>query len=109
MRIRKLLSLCLLFFVSWAIAVGCNPTTDSNTATTPENPPIVLGYSSWPGWWPWYIAEKEGLFEANGANVKLQWFDGYIESMEALAAGQIDANCQTLNDTISFAARGGEW
>ena len=104
MRIRKFLSLCLLFCLSWAIAVGCNPTTDSNTATAPEDPPIVMGYSSWPGWWPWYIAEKEGLFAANGANVKLQWFDGYIESMEALAAGQIDANCQTLNDTISFAA-----
>lgn len=105
MRIRKFLSLCLLFCLSWAIAVGCNPTTDSSSSTTPsEDAPIVMGYSSWPGWWPWYIAEKEGLFAANGANVKLQWFDGYIESMEALAAGQIDANCQTLNDTISFAA-----
>ena len=105
MRIRKFLSLCLLFSLSWAIVVGCNPTTDSSSSTTPsEDAPIVMGYSSWPGWWPWYIAEKEGLFAANGANVKLQWFDGYIESMEALAAGQIDANCQTLNDTISFAA-----
>ncbi|MDY6940000.1 MAG: ABC transporter substrate-binding protein [Cyanobacteriota bacterium] len=106
MRIRKFLSLCVLFFLSWAIVVGCNPTTDSaSTPSTPsEDAPIVMGYSNWPGWWPWYIAEKEGLFAANGANVKLQWFDGYIESMEALAAGQIDANCQTLNDTISFAA-----
>jgi NitT/TauT family transport system substrate-binding protein len=63
-----------------------------------------MGYSSWAGWWPWAIAEEEGLFEANGANVELIWFDGYLESMEALAAGQLDANCQTLNDTISFAA-----
>lgn len=67
-------------------------------------PPIKLGYSSWPGWWPWYIAEKEGLFEANGVNVDLIWFDGYLESMEAFAAGQLDGNTQTLNDTISFAA-----
>ncbi len=64
----------------------------------------MIGYSTWPGWWPWAIAEKEGLFEANGVNVEMKWFDGYIESMEAFAAGQLDGNCQTLNDTISFAA-----
>ena len=65
--------------------------------------PIVIGYSTWPGWWPWAIAEEEKLFAANNVNVEMKWFDGYIESMETLAAGQIDGNCQTLNDTISFA------
>jgi NitT/TauT family transport system substrate-binding protein len=63
-----------------------------------------MGYSSWAGWWPWAIAEQEGLFKANGLNVQLRWFDGYLESLQALAAGQLDANCQTLNDTIAFAA-----
>lgn len=67
-----------------------------------QDDPIVIGYSSWAGWWPWAIAEAEGLFEANGANVEMRWFDGYIESMEAFAAGQLDGNTQTLNDTISF-------
>jgi hypothetical protein len=33
----------------------------------------------------------------------MKWFDGYLESMQALAAGQLDGNSQTLNDTISFA------
>ena len=74
--------------------------TDSGEAL----PPIKLGYSSWPGWWPWYIAEQEGLFEENGVDVELIWFDGYLESMEAFVAGQLDGNTQTLNDTISFAA-----
>lgn len=98
---------------SLLIAVSCAPSPDSGTtdATSPSPDatetaaaPIKMGYSSWAGWWPWAIAEEEGLFEANGANVELIWFDGYLESMEALAAGQLDANCQTLNDTISFAA-----
>ncbi|NEO34719.1 MAG: aliphatic sulfonate ABC transporter substrate-binding protein, partial [Symploca sp. SIO3C6] len=35
---------------------------------------------------------------------EMKWFDGYLASMEAFAAGQLDGNCQTLNDTISFAA-----
>jgi NitT/TauT family transport system substrate-binding protein len=64
---------------------------------------VVIGYSAWAGWWPWAIAEKEGLFAKNGANVKLQWFDNYTNSIKTLAAGQLDGNCQTLNDTIAFA------
>lgn len=107
MKIRKLLSFLAIFCLSLAVAAGCNsaanaPEGSSSTASTEA--PIVMGYSNWAGWWPWAIAEEEGLFEANGANVELRWFDGYLESMEAFAAGQLDFNCQTLNDTISFAA-----
>jgi len=76
--------------------------TDTAATTSEEEEAVVMGYSSWAGWWPWAIAEEEGLFEANGVNVDLIWFDGYLESMEAFAAGQLDANTQTHNDTISF-------
>ncbi len=91
------------------VTVSCGSSGDSGgdgatTSSDTGGEVIVIGYSAWPGWWPWAIAEQEGLFEANGVNVEMRWFDGYIESMEALAAGQIDGNCQTLNDTISFAA-----
>lgn len=95
------------------IAVGCAqnqpqaeaPETSADApAEETSGEPIKMGYSSWAGWWPWAIAEEEGLFEENGANVELIWFDGYLESMQALASGQLDANSQTLNDTISFAA-----
>ena len=93
------------------LAVSCGgPAADDSggegatepAASTTED--IVIGYSNWPGWWPWAIAEQEGLFEANGVDVEMRWFDGYLESMEAFAAGQLDGNTQTLNDTISFAA-----
>ncbi len=114
-----------LFLSGCVLAVSCNqssapdtsdappdsePAETTETAEAPSDDPIVMGYSSWAGWWPWAIAEEEGLFEANGVNVELKWFDGYLESMEAFAAGQLDANSQTLNDTISFvdAATNGE-
>ncbi len=109
---RKFLSLCTVFFFSLVVAVSCSRSPESNPAdtnTSTSSPssstsaPIVIGYSNWAGWWPWAIAEEEGLFEKNNANVEMKWFDGYLESMNALAAGQIDGNCQTLNDTISFA------
>ncbi|MBD1915893.1 MULTISPECIES: ABC transporter substrate-binding protein [Cyanophyceae] len=109
MQRRTFLPTLLAFFCSLLITVSCaqnTPQADAPadapaTATTGE--PVKLGYSSWAGWWPWAIAEEEGLFEKNGANVELIWFDGYLESLQALAAGQLDANSQTLNDTISFA------
>lgn len=102
---RKLLSLLSVFCLSLLLTVSCSqtPQTDSGADNTSE-PAIVIGYSNWAGWWPWAIAEQEGLFAQNNVNVEMKWFDGYLESMEALAAGQLDGNCQTLNDTISFAA-----
>ena len=107
MRRRRLVSLCLAFFCTMLVTVSCGGSSSSDTATdtaADEAPAIVIGYSNWAGWWPWAIAEQEGLFAANGVNVEMRWFDGYLESMEAFAAGQLDGNGQTLNDTISFAA-----
>jgi NitT/TauT family transport system substrate-binding protein len=110
MKRRNLLQISLGFAASLGLSVACKPSKDAPGAdqtgadgAVPAGKPIVLGYSNWAGWWPWAIAETEGLFAKHGANVELKWFDGYIESMEALAAGQLDGNCQTLNDTISFA------
>jgi NitT/TauT family transport system substrate-binding protein len=113
MKLRKFLPLLAAFLCSALITVSCagtpeatNPADDTTAAPVEatSDKPLKMGYSSWAGWWPWAIAEQEGFFEKNGANVELIWFDGYLESMQALASGQLDANCQTLNDTISFAA-----
>ena len=38
----------------------------------------------------------------------MQWFDGYLDSINALSAGQLDCNSQTLNDTISSVAGGAD-
>ncbi|MGF1481479.1 MAG: ABC transporter substrate-binding protein [Cyanophyceae cyanobacterium] len=100
-NIRKIIA---IFLVSLALAVSCTRQPSSQSVVnSASKTPIILGYSSWAGWWPWAIAEREGLFAKHDANVQLKWYDSYLESMEALAAGQIDGNCQTLNDTISFA------
>ena len=108
MKIRRFLSLIAVFFLSLTLAISCSQAPDSSNAGTQSgadsSKAVVLGYSNWAGWWPWAIGEAEGIFAANGANVELKWFDGYLQSMETFAAGKLDANCQTLNDTISFAA-----
>ena len=106
MNRRKLISLLSVFCLSLVLTISCSQAPQSSDSGT-QNPPgeaIVIGYSNWAGWWPWAIAEQEGMFAKNNVNVKMQWFDGYLESMEAFAAGKLDGNSQTLNDTISFAA-----
>ena len=95
MKRRHFFPLAVSFAAALTFSIGCSQGADET---------ITIGYSNWAGWWPWAIAEQEKLFEKNGVNVELKWFDGYVESMEAFAAGQLDGNAQTLNDTISFAA-----
>ena len=86
------------------------PTPPTSAASGQGADPITIGYSSWAGWWPWAIAVEKDLFANNGVAAQMKWFDGYVESMETMAAGRIDCNSQTLNDTISFlpGASGGE-
>ncbi|MGB7274240.1 MAG: ABC transporter substrate-binding protein [Geitlerinemataceae cyanobacterium] len=91
-----------------------NPASNVNTTTnTDTNPAAVagavrVGFSAWPGWFPWQVAQEEGIFAANNANVDLKWFDGYLESINALNAEQIDANSQTLGDTVNSLAGGAD-
>ncbi|MBO9998395.1 MAG: ABC transporter substrate-binding protein [Cyanobacteria bacterium SID2] len=102
-----------LFFASLLITVSCTqspPLDESPTTATSgdEAKPVVMGFSAWPGWFPWQVAQEAGIFEASGATVDLRWFDGYLDSLNALVAEQLDANTQTLNDTISSVAVGSD-
>lgn len=69
---------------------------------------ITLGYSAWPGWFPWKVAEEQGLFEANGVDVEMRFFADYLGSLDAMVAGELDGNSQTLNDTMLGVASGSE-
>jgi NitT/TauT family transport system substrate-binding protein len=67
---------------------------------------VRVGYSDWPGWVAWAIAEQQGFFRKHGASVKLVWFPNYTDSIAALSSGQLDANCQTWSDTMAPLAQG---
>ncbi|WP_193199485.1 ABC transporter substrate-binding protein [Nostoc sp. MG11] len=112
MNIRKLSSLFTVFLLSLVIAISCTPnqqnSTQSNSTTSVNTAPVQVGFSAWPGWFPWQVSQEQKLFEANKVNVDLKWFDGYLDSINALRAGQLNANTQTLNDTISSVAAGSD-
>lgn len=103
---KKIWFLAISLLVSFVITTNWHklPSKASNSNFQSTQPTVIIGYSDWAGWWPWAIAESEGLFAKNGADVELKWYDDYSKSLEDLAAGYIDGNCQTLNDTITFAA-----
>jgi NitT/TauT family transport system substrate-binding protein len=115
MKMRSPLSYILLFLVTLTFAVSCtNPavyiktTTEMQEASSVAAGAVRLGFSAWPGWFPWQVAQEQGIFKANNVLVDLKWFDGYLESISTLIAGQIDANSQTLGDTVSSVAGGAD-
>ncbi len=83
-------------------------TGNSDDAEASSGEPIQLGYSAWPGWFPLSVAEEKGIFEEAGVDVELTFFADYLGSLDAMAAGQLDGNTQTLNDTMFGVAAGDE-
>ncbi|MDX2096313.1 MAG: ABC transporter substrate-binding protein [Leptolyngbyaceae cyanobacterium bins.59] len=114
MKRRSILSWLAIFFVSLTLTVSCtqtqtpSPAPGGSPAASPTGAIVRMGFSVWPGWLPWQVTQDEKIFEKNNVRVDLKWFDGYLDSIKALTAGQLDANTQTLNDTISSVAAGSD-
>ncbi len=116
MKLRSRLSRCLLFLCALTLTISCtNPGSQMKTSTDATTAPattaaadVRLGFSAWPGWFPWQISQDAGIFTKSNVTVALKWFDGYLESISTLTAGQIDANSQTLGDTVSSIAGGAD-
>ena len=83
-------------------ATAARPTSPATptTAAPPEASAITLGYSAWPGWFVWDVADKKGFFDKEGVKVKLTYFSDYTTCLQAMTAGKLDADSQTLNDTL---------
>ena len=114
-RLRRGLTAALAVLLGTAAFAACgdddggsaaSDTTEASGGSSGD--PIVLGYSAWPGWFPWKVAEEEGIFEQVGVNVELKWFDDYLASLTALTAGSLDGNSQTLNDTLVGVSAGSD-
>ncbi|MGA3007647.1 MAG: ABC transporter substrate-binding protein, partial [Opitutaceae bacterium] len=67
--------------------------------------PLKIGYSDWPGYTVFEIAVQKGWFKDAGVDAKLIWFD-YGPSIDAFAAGKIDADCIVASDAMGAGATG---
>ncbi len=75
------------------------------TGLSAQAEPLKIGYSDWPGWVAWEVAIQKGWFKEAGVDVQFEWFE-YVPSMEAFAAGKLDAVCMTNGDALVTGATG---
>ncbi|MEZ5570696.1 MAG: ABC transporter substrate-binding protein [Halioglobus sp.] len=69
--------------------------------------PLKIGYSDWPGWVAWEVAIEKDWFKEAGVDVTFEWFD-YVASMDAFAAGKLDAVTMTNGDTLVTGSSGAQ-
>jgi NitT/TauT family transport system substrate-binding protein len=74
-------------------------------APAPTGPALKIAYSDWPGWVAWDIAVEKGWFKEAGVNVEFGWFE-YVPSMDAYAAGKVDAVSMTNGDALVTGSTG---
>lgn len=67
--------------------------------------PLKIGYSDWPGWVAWEVAIEKDWFKEEGVEVEFEWFD-YVASLDAFAAGKLDAVGMTNGDALVIGATG---
>ncbi len=93
-----------------AAAAADAPAAAAPSAAEPTpsaGPALTIAYSDWPGWVAWDVAIQKGWFKEAGVNVEFSWLD-YVASMEAFAAGKVDAVCMTNGDALVTGATGGK-
>ena len=96
--------------------VGCNKKVEPPPAAPAPPPeaapppkpvalPLKIGFSDWPGWTAFEIGIQKGWFKEEGVDVEFSWFE-YAPSMEAFAAGKVDAVMMTMGDALVTGAPG---
>jgi NitT/TauT family transport system substrate-binding protein len=66
---------------------------------------LKIGYSDWPGFTIFEVAKQKGWFKDAGVDVDLIWFD-YLPSLDAFAAGKVDAVTAVATDALVNGANG---
>ncbi len=75
------------------------------TAIAANADPLKIGYSDWPGYTVLEVAKQKGWFKDAGLDVEMVWFD-YLPSLDAFAAGKIDAVTVVATDALVNGANG---
>jgi NitT/TauT family transport system substrate-binding protein len=97
----------MLLIVSCATSNSPTPSA-SESAKSSQIDQVQVGFSIWPGWLPWEITSQQRLVKSATLPVSFRWFDSYTDSINALSKGDIQANSQTLNDTIASVSGGSD-
>jgi NitT/TauT family transport system substrate-binding protein len=121
MKNRSIFASVGVFLLSITLAISCTKSTPTEVITpaaptantsSPVNVSsskvLRLGFSNWPGWMPWEVSDNAKLFKSDKAKLVPIWYDEYLKGIGALVSGQLDANSQTLIDTVLSLAEGSD-
>lgn len=124
MNYRSIFESLGLFLISTSLTISCTsspnttPTTESIPASnaspastvtpTSESKVMKLGFNNWPGFMPWQVSDEAKLFKSDKWKFTPIWHEDYLRGIGALVAGQLDANSQTLMDTVLSVAEGSD-
>jgi NitT/TauT family transport system substrate-binding protein len=109
MKRRSLFTYLGLCLSTLLLLVSCNRTeVQPNPAQTSTTENISVGFSIWPGWLPWQVAIENDILTTHKSKAQFQWFEQYLDSLKALQEGKIQANSQSLNDTIAAISNGAD-
>lgn len=88
------------------LVVGTAPVA----AQTPATKKVTVAWSVWPGWMPFRIMDKQGFMDKRakeyGVQVELKEFKGYMDSVQAFAAEQVDGCAMTSMESLQPASSG---
>ena len=76
------------------------------SAPTAKNPPLKVGWSLWPGWYPLVIAQEKGIFEKHEVEVELTLYTLYNQAAAELDSGKKDAVGLVAGDALPLTENG---
>lgn len=119
MKYRKVIVTMLAGTLALALAAcgssSSESTTDASTNTASSSTQtstaastsdgelyeVTIGMTSWPTNMFYYLADEEGIFEANGLSVSIEEFSSTTESNNAFVGGRLDFVTMASSETIS--------
>ena len=70
------------------------------SAPVEEHPPLKVGWSLWPGWYPLVIAQERDLFEKHNVEVEFVFYPTYSAALPEFASGKVDGTLLVIGDVI---------
>jgi NitT/TauT family transport system substrate-binding protein len=89
-----------LMVMAILLQTGCQ-----TAASAKGKPPLKIGWSLWPGYYPIILAEKQGYFEKYGLQVDARLLPNSADVPAEFAAGKLDGALVTVFDALPINAR----
>jgi NitT/TauT family transport system substrate-binding protein len=94
---KQILFLIMLVLV---LLTGCTTKT-----ALEDKPPLKIGWSLWPGYYPLILADKLGYFKERGLNVDARLYENITDVPADFAAGKLDGALATVFDALPLNTR----